>query len=102
MNFSIIETGAKQYKVSVGDKIKIEKIEANVGDNFVFDKVLLRAEGESVVVGEPYISGAKVEGKVLGQERAKKVIIFKYHSKTRQRKKRGHRQHFTEVEVMKV
>ncbi|OGZ54370.1 MAG: 50S ribosomal protein L21 [Candidatus Ryanbacteria bacterium RIFCSPLOWO2_01_FULL_48_26] len=100
--FSVIETGGKQYKVSAGNKIKIEKIEANEGDNFVFDKVLLRADGESVIVGTPYISGATVEGKVLAQARSKKVIIFKYHSKTRQRKKRGHRQHFTEVEVMKA
>ena len=100
--FAIIETGGKQYKVSAGNKIKIEKIEANEGDNFVFDKVLLRADGESVIVGTPYISGATVEGKVLAQARSKKVIIFKYHSKTRQRKKRGHRQHFTEVEVMKA
>ena len=102
MNFSVIETGSKQYKVSAGDKLKIEKIVANEGESVVFDKVLLRADGESVTVGAPYISGAKVEGKVLRQARDKKVIIFKYHSKTRQRKKRGHRQHFTEVEVVRV
>ena len=100
--FAIIETGGKQYRVSAGDKLKIEKIVANEGESVVFDKVLLRADGESVTVGAPYISGAKVEGKVLRQARDKKVIIFKYHSKTRQRKKRGHRQHFTEVEMVKV
>ncbi|MEK7507824.1 MAG: 50S ribosomal protein L21 [Patescibacteria group bacterium] len=101
-NFSIIETGGKQYKVAAGSKIKVEKLKTVEGDNFVFNKVLLRADGENITVGTPYISGAAVEGKVLAQARSKKVIIFKYHSKTRQRKKRGHRQHFTEVEVTKV
>lgn len=100
--FAIIETGGKQYKVSAGDKVKIEKIEAKEGEGLVFDKVLLKSDGDAVTVGTPYISGAKVEGRVLAQERYKKVIIFKYHSKTRQRKKRGHRQYFTEVEVTKV
>ena len=101
-NFAVIETGGKQYRVSAGEKIKIEKLEAKEGDGLVFDKVLLRGEGDAVTVGAPYISGAKVEGKVIAQARNKKVIIFKYHSKTRQRKKRGHRQYFTEVEVTKV
>lgn len=100
--FSIIETGGKQYKVSTGKKIKIEKIEANKDEGLVFDKVLLKSDGDAVTVGTPYISGATVEGKVFAQARNKKVIIFKYHSKTRQRKKRGHRQYFTEVEVTKV
>lgn len=100
--FSVIETGGKQYKVSAGDKVKIEKIEAKEGEGLVFDKVLLKSDGDAVTVGTPYISGAKVEGKVLAQERYKKVIIFKYHAKTRQRKKRGHRQYFTEVEVTKI
>ena len=100
--FSVIETGGKQYRVAVGDKIKIEKLEAKEGEGLVFDKVLLKGEEGTVTVGAPYISGAKVEGKVIAQARNKKVIIFKYHSKTRQRKKRGHRQYFTEVEVTKV
>lgn len=100
--FAIIETGGKQYRVSAGDKLKIEKLEAKEGETLVFDKVLLKGEGDAVTIGAPYISGAKVEGKVLAQERYKKVIIFKYHSKTRQRKKRGHRQYFTEIEVTKI
>ena len=101
-NFAIIETGGKQYRVAAGEKIKIEKLDATEGEGVVFDKVLFISEDDAVTVGSPYISGAKVEGKVLAQARSKKVIIFKYHSKTRQRKKRGHRQYFTEVEVMKV
>ena len=96
-NFAIIQTGGKQYKVSPGQKIKIEKLNVNKGDNFIFDKVLLTLEGENMKIGAPYIEGAKVEGKILRQARDKKKIVFKYHSKTRYRKKKGHRQHFTEV-----
>ncbi|MEK7481881.1 MAG: 50S ribosomal protein L21 [Patescibacteria group bacterium] len=95
--FTIIETGGKQYKVSPGQKIKIEKLSAKEGDNFIFDKVLLSVDGENVKIGAPYVEGAKVEGKILRQARDKKKIVFKYHSKTRYRKKKGHRQHFTEV-----
>lgn len=100
--FAIIETGGKQYKVAPGQKIKIEKVEAAAGENFIFDKVLLTADGEKVNIGTPYVAGAKVEGKILKQGRAKKVIVFKYHSKTRYRKKKGHRQHFSEVEITKI
>ena len=100
--FSVIETGGKQYKVSVGDKLKVEKLDVKEGEVFSFDKVLLRADGEKVDVGIPYIASAKVEAKVLRQARSRKVIVFRYHSKTRYRKKRGHRQHHTLVEISKV
>lgn len=100
--FTIIETGGKQYKVSPGQKIKIEKINVKEGDNFIFDKVLLSVDGESVKIGTPYVEGAKVEGKILKQARDKKKIVFKYHSKARYRKKKGHRQHYTEAEITKL
>ena len=102
MPFAVIETGGKQYKVSAGQKLKIEKIEAKEGDKFVFDKVLLVGDGENAEIGAPYVSGAKVEAKVLRQARDKKKIVFKYHSKTRYRKKKGHRQEFTELEITKT
>ncbi|MEK9186106.1 MAG: 50S ribosomal protein L21 [Patescibacteria group bacterium] len=102
MNFAVIEAGGKQYRVSAGEKLKIEKLEAKEGDALVFDKVLLTADGESVKVGAPHVSGAKVEAKILKQGRAKKVIVFRYHSKTRYRKKKGHRQMFTEIEITKI
>lgn len=98
--FAIIETGGKQYKVSSGDKLKVEKVEAKEGENFVFDKVLLSADGDEVKIGAPYVDGGKVEAKVLRQARARKEIVFRYHSKTRYRKMKGHRQHFTEVEIV--
>ncbi len=100
--FAVIETGGKQYKVSAGQKIKIEKLNADSDAKFSFDRVLLRADGDSVEIGTPYLAGAKVEAKVTRQGRERKKIVFKYHSKTRYRKKKGHRQHFTEVEVVKV
>ncbi|MBU6501121.1 MAG: 50S ribosomal protein L21 [Patescibacteria group bacterium] len=101
-NFIVIETGGKQYIVSSEKKIKVEKLNAKEGDNFTFDKVLLAVDGESVRIGTPYISGAKAEAKVLRQARDRKKIVFKYHSKTRFKKKKGHRQAFSEVEINKI
>ncbi|MEK7162740.1 MAG: 50S ribosomal protein L21 [Patescibacteria group bacterium] len=100
MVFAIIQTGGKQYKVSAGQKIKIEKIESDSAGQFIFDKVLLVADGEDVKIGNPYVEGGKIEAKILKQGRDKKKIVFKYHSKTRYRKKKGHRQPFTEVEII--
>jgi len=100
--FAIIETGGKQYKVSAGQKIKVEKLGAEAGNKVVFERVLLKANGAEVEVGAPYVAGAKVVGKVIREARDKKKIVFRYHSKTRYRKKKGHRQHFTEVEIQKI
>ncbi|MEK7114530.1 MAG: 50S ribosomal protein L21 [Patescibacteria group bacterium] len=102
MNFAVIQTGGKQYKISLGQKIKIEKLNANEGEGFVFEKVLLLADGEDVKIGSPYIEGAKVEAKILKQGKSRKKIVFKYHSKTRYRKKKGHRQQYTEAEITGV
>jgi len=102
MSFAIIETGGKQYKVSPGQKLKIEKLEGKPGDAVSFDKVLLVADGDDVKIGTPKVSGAKVDAKVLRQGHARTVIVFKYHSKTRYRKKKGHRQLFTEVEISSI
>lgn len=102
MNFAVIQTGGKQYKISTGQKIKIEKLNANEGDNFIFDKILLVVDGENVKIGSPYVEGAKVEAKILKQGKDKKKIVFKYHSKTRYRKKKGHRQLYTEAEIGKI
>ena len=102
MVFAVIETGGKQYKVAQGQKLKIEKLEAEAGAAVSFDKVLLKGEGEQIAVGAPYVAGSKVEAKVVAQGRADKVIVFKYHSKTRYRKKKGHRQSFTEVEITSI
>lgn len=99
---AIIKTGGKQYIVSPGDKIKIEKIEAKEGDKVVFDQVLLLEKGRTVSIGTPFVEKAKVEGKILKQGKGKKVVIFKHKPKKRYMKKTGHRQPFTEVEIVKI
>lgn len=100
--FAIIKTGGKQYKVSPGQKLRIEKLEAEDGTTVHFDQVLLVADGEKIEIGAPILKGAEVDAKVLKQGRDDKKIVFKYHAKTRYRKKKGHRQHFTEVEIIKI
>ena len=100
--FAVIKTGGKQYIVKPGQKLKIEKLDAKEGDKFVFDEVLLKSEDGEVKVGAPLISGVKVEAEVLKQGRNKKIIVFKYHAKTRYRKKKGHHQYFTEVKINKI
>ena len=102
MKFAVIQTGGKQYKVAEGEKLKIEKVEAAENGSIVFDKVLLKGDGETVTVGTPHIAGATVEAQLVQQGRAKKVLVFRYHSKTRYRKKKGHRQYFTEVEIKAI
>lgn len=100
--FAVIETGSKQYRVSEGEKIRVEKLDAQEGEAFVFDKVLLINDKDKVSVGTPNVKGAKVEAKVLEQGRAEKVIVFRYHPKTRYKKKKGHRQPFTKLEITKI
>ena len=102
MTFAVIKTGGKQYRVKEGGKIKVEKLSGVEGSPVVFDKVLLTVDGGTVKVGQPTVAGVSVTGKVVRQDRHDKVIIFKYHSKTRRRKMKGHRQHFTEVEIMGI
>ncbi len=87
--------------VKEGDKLKLGKINASAGDNIEFDQVLLKADKE-VEIGTPLVEGVKVSAKVLKQGRSKKVIVFHYHSKTRYKKKAGHRQHFTEIEILEI
>ena len=96
--YAIIETGGKQYTVEAGNKIRVEKLDAKEGDVVTFDKVVF-VSGDEPKVGTPYVEGAKVEAKVLAQAKAKKVIVYKYKSKKNERKKNGHRQPYTLVEI---
>ncbi|OGY67790.1 MAG: 50S ribosomal protein L21 [Candidatus Zambryskibacteria bacterium RIFCSPLOWO2_01_FULL_45_43] len=102
MAFAVIETGGKQYKVTPGQKLHVETLAGEKDASVSFDKVLLVADGEEVKVGAPYVSGARVEAKITGSGREDKRIVFKYHSKTRYKKKKGHRQHYTELEIISV
>ena len=100
---AVIRTGGKQYLVSLGQKVKIEKIETEVGKIIVFDDVLLVSEDDATgaKIGQPQV-GIKVEGRVLEQAKDKKVIIFKYKPKKRYKVKKGHRQFYTLVEIIKI
>jgi large subunit ribosomal protein L21 len=97
--YAVIETGGKQYKVSEGDVITVEKLGAEAGEEVVFDRVLFLGEGSDAKVGTPYIDGAAVAGKVVENGKGKKVIIYKYKAKKDYRKKQGHRQPYTKVEI---
>ncbi len=98
-DFAVIETGGKQYKVSAGEKLKVELLEAPIGGELKFDKVLLRSEGGKLSIGTPHVAGAHVSAHLIGNGRGEKKIIFKYHAKTRYRKKKGHRQEYSEVKI---
>ena len=99
--YAIIATGGKQYRVSEGDVIYIEKIDAQVDSTVSFDVMLVENEGE-VKVGTPVVEGVKVEGKVVGQIRGEKIVVFKYKAKKNIRRKQGHRQPYTKVEITKI
>jgi large subunit ribosomal protein L21 len=101
--YAIIETGGKQFKVSEGDVIKCDLLESEVGADITFDRVVLASKGgDSISVGAPTVSGASVTGKVLRQDRDKKILVFKYKPKKRVRKLTGHRQRFAEVKITKI
>ncbi len=99
---AIIKTGGHQYRIKDGDVIKVQKLEGSVGDTVKFEQVLLIKDGESVKVGTPTVDGAAVEGKIVEQGREKKIIVFFYRNKTRNRKKNGHRQPFTKVKIERI
>ena len=96
--YAIIETGGKQFKVSQGDQIFVEKLNVEEGSTYTFDKILLVA-GDSLKVGQPYVKGATVTAKVEKQGRGKKIIVFKYAPKKNERTKKGHRQAYTKLTV---
>ena len=99
--YAIIATGGKQYRVQQGDVIYVEKLEAQAGDAVNFD-VLMLGKDEGAVIGAPVVAGAKVEGKVLDQVKSAKVVVFKYKAKKNSRKKQGHRQPYTKVEITAI
>ncbi|WP_313529582.1 50S ribosomal protein L21 [Anaerotignum sp.] len=100
--YAIIETGGKQYKVAEGDIITVEKLGVEAGQDFTFDKVLVLAKDGDVKVGAPYVEGAAVTASVLGDGKAKKVIVYKYKPKKGFHKKRGHRQPFTKLQIKSI
>ena len=99
--YAIIATGGKQYRVSEGDVIYIEKIDAQVDSTVSFDVLLMGNDGD-VKIGTPVVEGVNVEGKVVGQIRGEKIVVYKYKSKKNYRRKQGHRQPYTKVEITKI
>ena len=97
--YAVIKTGGKQYRVSAGDKLKIEKLDAEVGSQITFDQVLMVGADGNVKIGAPLLAGASVSATVLNQARADKVLIFKMRRRKHYRKSQGHRQYYTEVQI---
>jgi large subunit ribosomal protein L21 len=97
--YAVIVTGGKQYRVSEGDTLKVEKLVAEAGSNVEFDQVLMAGEGESVQVGAPYLEGGKVTAEVVEHGRGKKVEIIKFRRRKHSRKRQGHRQDYTQVRI---
>ncbi len=100
--YAVIKTGGKQYRVSPGDSIDVEKLPYEVGERIELDEVLLVANGPEAKIGQPLVEGVKVKATVTRQARGRKVVIFKYRPSKRYRRKKGHRQHFTRLRIDEI
>ena len=100
--YAIIESCGKQYKVTEGDVVFFEKLDAEEGKKVTFDKVILVSYDKKVQVGNPYVKGIKVEGKVVSHGKGKKILVFKYKAKKNYRRTQGHRQPYTKVEITAI
>jgi large subunit ribosomal protein L21 len=100
--YAVIRTGGKQYRVSAGEKIKVEQIPADIGAEIALGEVLMVADGEAVTMGTPLVEGKTVKAKVIGHGRGDKVRIFKMRRRKHYRKSQGHRQNYTEVEILGI
>jgi len=97
--YAVIASGGKQYKVKEGDVLRIEKISGEIDEAVSFDKILMFSDGENVQIGQPDLDGVSVNGHIVEQDKAKKIIVFKYKRRKRYRKTQGHRQHFTTIKI---
>jgi large subunit ribosomal protein L21 len=100
--YAVVKTGGKQYRVSAGEKLKIEQISADVGAEVVLDQVLCVANGEDLTMGTPLVSGATVTAKIVAHGRGDKIRIFKMRRRKHYRKSQGHRQNYTEIEILGI
>lgn len=100
--FAIFEIGGKQYKVSEGDVVYLEKMNAEVGETVKFDRVLAISDHDGITIGEPAVEGAYVEANVAKNGKAKKIVILRYKAKKNEKKKQGHRQPYTKVQITKI
>ena len=100
--YAVIKTGGKQYRVQQGDVIYVEKLDVQEGEAVNFDVLMLGKDDAGVEIGAPVVANAKVEGKVLGQVKSAKIVVYKYKAKKNERKKQGHRQPYTKVEITAI
>jgi large subunit ribosomal protein L21 len=100
--YAVIKTGGKQYRVAAGEKIKVEQIPADIGSEVVLDQVLMVANGDDVTMGTPLVGGATVKVKVVSHGRGEKVHIYKMRRRKHYRKSQGHRQSYTEIEILGI
>ncbi|HLM74035.1 MAG TPA: 50S ribosomal protein L21 [Polyangiaceae bacterium] len=96
--YAVIKTGGKQYRVAEGQKLRVEKLAGNAGDKVTFDEVLL-VGGDAPKIGQPIVKGASVAAEIVGQDRGKKIVVFKYKRRKNYRRKNGHRQPYTELKI---
>lgn len=97
--YAVVATGGKQYRVEAGEILRVEKLAGEVGADVAFDRVLLLNDGETVRIGQPFVEGASVKGRIVEQGKNKKIIVFKFKRRKRYRRKQGHRQLFTAVKI---
>lgn len=100
--YAIIQTGGKQYRVGLGDVLRVEKLLGEVGETVTLNNVLLVASGEELMVGQPLVAGAQVTGQILRQAKAKKVLVFKKKRRKNYRRLRGHRQPYTALQIKEI
>jgi large subunit ribosomal protein L21 len=100
--YAIIATGGKQYRVTEGQKVRVEKLAGNADDQITLGEVLAFSDGEQTVMGTPFVPGAAVTGKIVAHGKARKVIVFKYKRRKDTKKKKGHRQQYTELMIEKI
>ncbi|TSA49665.1 MAG: 50S ribosomal protein L21 [Nitrosomonadales bacterium] len=100
--YAVIKTGGKQHRVTVGEKLKVEKLVGEIGSEIVLDQVLMVADGEKVTIGAPMVKGASVQATVVSHGRGDKVMIFKMRRRKHYRKTQGHRQDYTEIQIQKI
>ncbi|MFO7984271.1 MAG: 50S ribosomal protein L21 [Desulfatiglandaceae bacterium] len=97
--YAVIKTGGKQYRVAQGDELKVERLTGEVGDVVTFNQVMLASNGEATQIGQPFVENAEVVGRITRQDREKKILVFKYKRRKGYRRKKGHRQAFTQVKI---
>jgi large subunit ribosomal protein L21 len=97
--YAVVNTGGKQYKVQEGEIFRVEKIPGDIGSQVTFDKVLLFSDGENLKIGQPVLDDIKVQGSIVEQNKAKKIIVFKFKRRKRYRRKQGHRQPYTAIRI---